>query len=194
MKKLLVLALVLALSSIATASMAMVSLEVTAGESTGNFEGIPSYEDSTWITIGLMQSDFGTGFMDGIFDIQIAKATATAGTGASPGVNAGFDDNISKKPGTPGPATDVIVDIRGAVDTIGGSPAVTTSPLWWFDLHVSGKYSDIIVIDLVDLALRNAIGTDLVFTGPEVLEIHVTPEPMTIALLGLGGLFLRRRK
>jgi len=26
------------------------------------------------------------------------------------------------------------------------------------------------------------------------LEIHVVPEPITIALLGLGGLFLRRRK
>ncbi len=28
----------------------------------------------------------------------------------------------------------------------------------------------------------------------EVATIHVTPEPMTMALLGLGGLFLRRRK
>ncbi len=28
----------------------------------------------------------------------------------------------------------------------------------------------------------------------ESLTIHQTPEPMTIALLGLGGLFLRRRK
>ena len=189
MKKLLVLALVLALSSMATA--AMVGLEVTEGASTGSFEGIPSYEDSTWITISLVESDFGTGYSDGIFQITIDKATATAGTGASPGLNSGFNDTIGKDPGTPGPATDVVTDVFGSV-TMGGS--AVTGTLWWFDLHVSGDWSDIIVIDLDGLVLGNAMGGDLTYTGPDSLEIHVTPEPMTIALLGLGGLFLRRRK
>ena len=32
------------------------------------------------------------------------------------------------------------------------------------------------------------------FSPVDTLTIHQTPEPITIALLGLGGLFLRRRK
>ena len=35
---------------------------------------------------------------------------------------------------------------------------------------------------------------DTGFTAVPSLELNVIPEPMTLALLGLGGLFLRRRK
>lgn len=52
----------------------------------------------------------------------------------------------------------------------------------WFTFGYTGNVGD--VIDVYDYAL----GTPLVGT------ITIIPEPMTIALLGLGGLFLRRRK
>jgi hypothetical protein len=44
----------------------------------------------------------------------------------------------------------------------------------------------------VVITLLNA--NDYPFTVLDRLVIHQIPEPMTIALLGLGGLFLRRRK
>ena len=52
-----------------------------------------------------------------------------------------------------------------------------------FEFHCDGL--GLVVIDLVDAASGLVIDT---------LSITQIPEPITIALLGLGGLFLRRRK
>jgi hypothetical protein len=52
--------------------------------------------------------------------------------------------------------------------------------------HCCGPESEYVYIDLYDAA-------DL--SGPQdTIIIHQIPEPATLALLGLGGLFLRRRK
>ena len=54
------------------------------------------------------------------------------------------------------------------------------------DIAGSGlKDCDWILVTLYDGTWENVIAEQL---------IHVVPEPMTISLLGLGGLFLRRRK
>ena len=65
-----------------------------------------------------------------------------------------------------------------------GTPE-TTGAIFLIDLHCEGEGD--VFVELWD----GRVG----YTAPvDTLTIHQVPEPMTIALLGLGGLFLRRRK
>lgn len=52
-------------------------------------------------------------------------------------------------------------------------------------LHVDGQIGDDIVIDLWDGTFSNILDSQV---------IHITPEPMTMSLLALGGLGLIRRR
>lgn len=67
-------------------------------------------------------------------------------------------------------------------------------PLMVFEFHVPDlPWSTIIFVDPIGLQLFDKFNAPLP-SDVIPLEIHVSPEPMTVALLGLGGLFLRRRK
>jgi len=58
-----------------------------------------------------------------------------------------------------------------------------------FDVAAAALYGDVITIAHTSGSLNNA------FSGVVATQtLNVVPEPMTLALLGLGGLFLRRRK
>jgi hypothetical protein len=98
----------------------------------------------------------------------------------------------------------VLVDIIGASDTAPIPAPGVSGVIYSFMYHVPDlPASSIITIgtfwdDLTYLAPEYTVamggGT---FVGNEYftpLVLHVIPEPMTIGLLGLGGLFLRRRK
>jgi hypothetical protein len=65
-------------------------------------------------------------------------------------------------------------------------PAVGAPGTWWeIEVHCDGPLDGLITL-CDDTGYK---------TGTlDTLLIHQIPEPMTIALLGLGGLFLRRRK
>ncbi|MCD4831161.1 MAG: PEP-CTERM sorting domain-containing protein [Anaerohalosphaeraceae bacterium] len=76
----------------------------------------------------------------------------------------------------------------------------TTYPGWWtvsaftdggVNLVEAGAQFDVLISGL-------AIGTYIIgsdeYGENDFLTINVVPEPMTMAFLGLGGLFLRRRK
>ena len=45
-----------------------------------------------------------------------------------------------------------------------------------------------------DFDIWTLVPNDNTYSTDDVLAVNIVPEPMTIALLGLGGLFLRRRK
>jgi hypothetical protein len=67
----------------------------------------------------------------------------------------------------------------------GGVPTVAAGPQFTFDYSYSG--------DLVDGRTRISLYVDPYYESPAD-SIEIIPEPMTIVLLGFGGLFLRRRK
>jgi len=74
-----------------------------------------------------------------------------------------------------------------------GIPFATTptGDIWsiTFDVAASAMAGDVITIAHTSGSWNNA------FSGVVATQtLNVVPEPMTLALLGLGGLFLRRRK
>lgn len=71
--------------------------------------------------------------------------------------------------------------------TVAGNPG--SQPVPNAD-HVLGTYTALDESTLVDLVLYAEDGVTAIST----VSIQNTPEPMTLGLLGLGGLFLRRRK
>ena len=164
MKKLLVLALVLGLASVASAAL-------------------------TWsvssVSVGLNESA----------TVQISSSTATTYAGG---------------PAWVGNDASTVAEITGisALAAAGGNaaiqdPTATTWAGWWtvnaLDTEepftiASGNQWD---VTIKGLAVGSyVIGSDFYASAGanDSLTITVIPEPMTIALLGLGGLFLRRRK
>ena len=65
------------------------------------------------------------------------------------------------------------------------TPTITGVIGVWWDLELHCDATGDVTINLY-----NGGGSSII----DVATIHQIPEPMTIALLGLGGLFLRRRK
>ncbi|MHC4122091.1 MAG: PEP-CTERM sorting domain-containing protein [Planctomycetota bacterium] len=183
MKKYLIVLLMLAMASYASA--AAVWLQVDPGDAKS------SYAPSDIITIELV-ADFAVA---GVHIGQI-NGLPTAGP-----IN-GFHTNFTAAPNSPGTLVNDGVALITNIDfgvAVGGTAPAAGATLWSFEYHVPDlPESSYITIDDYTLmptytAINNAdYSIYLSDVGP--LEIHVTPEPMTIALLGLGGLFLRRRK
>jgi hypothetical protein len=100
----------------------------------------------------------------------------------------------------PGQRYQIVLSADFAVGEGFGQPATDPAPiiLGKILLHCDGP-GDIVIVSLVDDQQGNTIETDLnfgyyeaVFGGPII--IHQVPEPMTLSLLGLGGLGLLRRR
>lgn len=195
MKKCIVLLAVFCLASMASAATVELVIDsMISGVQNEDFGELPSYEPSTWLKIGVVNHDFGTGAPDGVFEMKLDLA-GDGGTGANPGYDSGFTSDLSVV-GTAGAAPDLLVGMHVQSSSTDFDPIPDGTLMGWIEFHVPDvPYSTIITIDVEQLVLKNAFGIELTgYTILEPLEIHVSPEPMTVALLGLGGLFLRRRK
>ena len=74
----------------------------------------------------------------------------------------------------------------GWISALMNPPSVGAIGTWW-DLELHCDDEGDVVISLTD-------DTGYLTGTIDTITVHQIPEPMTIALLGLGGLFLRRRK
>ena len=174
MKKLVILALVLGMASLANAALTLVVDGEVVTDSTFNI--VPS--DVVRIGVWNDLAEAGQG-MDNFLTI--------AGPGSWVGA---ADTGFPSPPGLGGTATDLgLNDLgNGPVDIMELNTGIASADLYgvgvisWADFHCDGTGD--VVVDLLDFG----------FGALDSITIHQIPEPMTMALLGLGGLFLRRRK
>jgi len=184
MKKFVTLLLVLGLASVASAGTMVVTglpaqVNTSAGDTVLSFDIVSNGQldnDSMYVfaeTDGIAS--------DGALDI----------TAATNNVNAGqiYDDD---------PLNHNLLAAYVSVTDV-------THPVIWADIAIPKAVPDVIVGDILsDIGLtipQNALGWLYIKALSEnttavegEVAVELIPEPVTIALLGLGGLFLRRRK
>jgi len=198
MKKLLVLLVVLGISSAATAATSIV-LQVNPGDA------LPSYETSTTITVEIVAAGFGTSTPAILTVLGTAEFDAVLtnndGTSSAPEFNPQIFGATGSDVGVVTNAGGILIDrpspttqIRGAKET--GDTGISDDWVYRFEYHIPDlEESATITISIDNASFKNGLGQPVIpDTWTSTVDIHVVPEPMTIALLGLGGLFLRRRK
>lgn len=167
----LTLLLVLGLASAASATVSYVQVgdALPGGTFVINVNGLKT--DMAWAE-GLYTSDGtqGSGLMD------ITGVTMYNGSGE---VLEGYLAAAIYFPSYDGADLEAAVPLEGEVGSGNGT---------WFSLDVSVS-SGAVVDDILTFSRVDSSYTEIGTFG-----VTVVPEPMTIALLGLGGLFLRRRK
>jgi len=146
------------------------------------------------------------------FTVNVVADTAVVGLAISTTVSGdatGWSNNIMAVSGsfnTNGtliaPGNVVNLAVRGASGTAGtGVTYAAGTVLFSFDV-TAGNVDGVITIDDYNGSAASAGLTggpmatkvDAVAASIDALTVNVVPEPMTMALLGLGGLFIRRRR
>jgi len=169
MKKLLVVALVFGMASVANAELIQVD-GIDPGPSIEIFEGVTpvisvvSEDTSSWLGYVIVEEG-GAGALSNPAKLDAAGDIGAIAPYTEAGWGAGFELTVAM--------------------SSGGIPAVAIGPQ--FTLHYSGGV-------LGDTATISLFVDPEYGTPADSVAIIVIPEPMTVMLLGLGGLFLRRRK
>ena len=179
MRKLLIFTLVLGMTSLASAAL---SLRIEDGSG----------------TVDPMYLEAGS-----TYKVWVAGTTGDAGNGGLYGVPFGhatdqWDEVSLSNPSVENAAGDLgsnqwNTEYYGWEWTVADAstevlPDIATGDWFDWDLTVLGSYCDTFQLDLYHYG-QSGYYTPVLSVGG-----HIIPEPMTIALLGLGGLLLRRRK
>jgi len=183
MKKLVVLLAVLIMTSATFALPAALQIAVNGTP----WDGVSSVEPSDIISVNLIDTAPAVAFPLSAVDLVVSEGDYEADSYVEYGfLSIDTLDLIS-------PVGEGLAVQGSATTIIGVTQFVNGDIIFGFDFHVPDdmEHSDIIFIDM----LSGVYGNQDMSIDPEFhVEMHVTPEPMTVALLGLGGLFLRRRK
>jgi hypothetical protein len=172
MKKLLVLVLILAFTSAASALPTTAWLEVDGGGT--------SFDVGTVITVNLLADDLVSGFK---LDILAADGILVGLAGVHP------DLNVATTYGTPSGDGTKLVGIGGTTFT---NPVPAGTAICWVTLEIPDLAPSTLIT--VDNDPEGYCLIQNVLDDVTPVELHIAPEPMTVVLLGIGGLFLRRRK
>jgi len=197
MKKLVVLVLVFALASLANASL-MISVNGVVHPPSSQINIAPSQELNLDIT--------GDGLTINDYAWLIAEGPGTTGGGRllytgdlsalttyAPGTGDGYEDLKAWLEGEGMPYQNVN-GITYALFASGLSTPPSTQGTLADNIifHCTAAPGDV-TISLVKIVDERGDGGALTITPYDSVIIHQIPEPITMALLGLGGLFLRRR-
>jgi len=201
MKKLLIFILVLGMASASFGDLTSVWFE-SGGSTAIEAEGLQIVTISMVADgpVGSIQiqviNDNGTsaalGTVQEPYDVHANLQTA-----AVKGAGANSNGNLFKAH-----ATNPVSTFQGSQGT--GDPAPLGQDLLWFDYVVPDLTIGTIltietfnVNDAYPASLKNFVKGDAgspILTTVGSMDITIVPEPMTVLLLGLGGLFLRRRR
>ena len=172
MKKLLVLILLLGLSVMANAAIIQLRIDTDATDGAGN--DTEKNASSATISVVSDTDDYGYDYYLGI---------------STPGEDAGNYGTVTKLAAAGSEASiGLSIDgpMEGYIHATDISAKDVTDP---FDVAAGNQFQTILTLT------GAAVQIDLLDESMSVIDsITLLPEPMTIALLGLGGLFLRRRK
>jgi hypothetical protein len=188
-KKVLILVLVFGMSSAAMAVSGTISLQVQGGQA-------PSYMVGTPVTVEVVAGPEFTGPMGNwIGSLDIGAIT---GSGTNPALSAvgalnpTLTANLGWTNGSLGTPPSLVAGIVGRAAISQG--VAGGGILYTLSLDSVGDTIGILTIDLAGVTAANPFGQPHDITLGQALSLNVIPEPATIALLGLGGLLLRRKK